>query len=342
MSKKVTMQTIADEVGVSVTTVSHVINRTRPVDISLRKKIIEAMERLEYNKDRSQAQKRKSLTSHIGLVIPNLKDLYFFQYIIQTVETIANENGYTLLLGDSVQSPEKELEIIDLFLKKQVSGLIVAPVTSKPQHVEALPLFHTTPTVLIDRKWDSNKYDFVGVDNFKASFDMARSFIQQGYKNIHFFSMGPLNTTLKERQLGFTTALESDIHTINYAVHNLNPLYDITKQMEQILQEHNAMDAIVVYNPNTLYVVLSAFKEFNLSVPKDIKKIASYDDVPWFKFFDFPITIIQQPGRDIGMNAIKLLIEKVESQQGNDKDTKGKQVLFPTDCIDYNPLKKYT
>lgn len=330
--KKITMQTIADAVGVSVATVSHVINRTRPVEHSLREKIIETMEMLHYSKERSHAQKRKSLTSHIGLIIPNLKDLDLFKYIIQVVETIANENGYTLLLGDSAFSPEKEKELIELFLQKHVSGLILASVLFSPEEIEKNTLFNTIPTVLIDRKWDSNKYDFVGIDNFKSAFDTTCKLIQAGYKSIHFMSLGQPSITLVDREAGYNTAIQS--HNLQHQcfTHRINPLHDITQQIALIYEKYNNIDAIICYNTSTFYEIILSLKQLQIHISKNLK-IVTYDDVPWFEFLEFPLSVIRQPTAEIGMNAIKLLIDKIEHTQ-NKEDT-GKQILFPTEYIEY-------
>jgi DNA-binding LacI/PurR family transcriptional regulator len=171
-----TLEDVARRAGVSITTVSHVINKTRHVRSETTNAVLLAIKELNYQtskKPRPSAAKRRE----IGVIVGDMREDYF-PGIIKAMETTAIELDVSILFCDSETNPEKEKNNIQMLLRRQVDGLILAPTQI---HVIPKELKETSiPVVLFDRQYESHKYLFVGINNFQSCYEGTGHIISRG------------------------------------------------------------------------------------------------------------------------------------------------------------------
>ena len=200
------MADVARLAGVSVTTVSHVINGTRPASQRTRDRVLAAIERTGYRPNTIARALARGGTQSLGLAISGLSNPYFMD-VVAAVEQAAGRAGHTLLLGDTREDPEHELRIVRALAERQVDGMLLAPTVGALEH--ALPYLESqgVPTVLLDRFVDVG-LDQVGCDNEQPTARLVEHLIAKGHTRIAMAIGIPGLSTTDERVRGYRMALE--------------------------------------------------------------------------------------------------------------------------------------
>ena len=312
--KKVTLHDVAQKSGFSITTVSHVINKTRHVDENTRSIIKKTIAELGYNV--SQTLQKKTTNKTIGVVISDIR-VDFFTEVIRDMQDVAYENDYNLLFSESSEDEKKERYCIEMFLQKGVDGIILAPTNCQAR----LDFFdkNSVPMVLIDRDLDIGEYDFVGIDNFQSAYEATKNLLNYGAKNLGYIGFDKLNYPTRERKRGFEVALhESGLHhehcslTLGYKAPT-----DISEDIyKEFLLNKPRKDGILCASSNICFELLSQAEELGIKVPEELL-ISAYDDNKWYDFLQAPVTAIKQPTGDIAVLSIELLINKIMNNRQN-------------------------
>jgi LacI family transcriptional regulator len=301
------MQDIANISGYSITTISHVINRTRHVDSEARRKILDAAMALGYNTDRSMSSQKNRT---IGMVIADIRVDYFSE-VTKNVEGMARAAGYNLIFCDSEERGQDEAICVDMLLRHDVAGMIIAPCNIDADYSRVTD--QGIPIVLIDRNLDSNNLDFVGIDNAQSASRLTQLLWEQGSRNIAFIGhKGPQFTT-RERIAGYRSAL---LERGAYTAENVL-LFDShadkgPQEISDFLSRGPEFDGLVCQSPNACYETLDSLIELGQGYPERVR-LASWDDTKWFDLMKYPISAISQPTGDIADVATELLIDKIES-----------------------------
>src|SRR3954462_7442050 len=202
----VTMADVARLAGVSVTTVSHVINGTRPASERTRDRVMAAIERTGYRPNTIARALARGGTQSLGLAISGLSNPYFMD-VVAAVEQAAGRAGHTLLLGDTREDCDHELRIVRTLAERQVDGLLLAPSVGAFEHT--LPYLESTgiPVVLLDR-FLAVELDQVGCDNEQPTARLVEHLIDIGHTRIAMaIGIRGLSTT-DERVRGYRMALD--------------------------------------------------------------------------------------------------------------------------------------
>ena len=314
MKKKVTIKDVAARCGYSVTTVSHVINKTRFVEETTRRKVLKAIEELGYKPNIIARSLKGKGSKTIGLIISDIRE-GFFSEIIKSIETTAFKEGYNVILCDSEEKVNEEKFYIDVLLQKGIDGLILSPVDSNAEFEDLLR--HRIPIVQIDRMMSSLKTDFVGIDNLSSSRKAVQHLIAEGYKNIGFIGFEERVYTMNKRKEGYLQGIK-DSGLSPYVLHIPYAIDKYENLITDWIDKNSKIDSIVCGNENICYGVLNAAKKLNLIIPYDLG-IVSFDDPKWFQFVYAPITAIAQPTDEIGRTAVKLLKERIENREAEEK-----------------------
>ncbi len=312
--KNTTMMDVAKHAGFSISTVSHVINKTRNVDSNTRRKIIEAMQDLNYVPNTIIRTINKTADRTIGAIIADIRE-DFYSELVTALEARAMERGYSLLLCDSQESIEKEQFHLNTMISKGVSGIIMAPVDTSISHE---PLTRNEiPTVLVDRDNENIPADFIGIDNVKSAEAATLHLIEKGCKNICFLGHHDRIYTMVERMKGYRNVLLSKgleaserVQQIEYfqkaGEKDLNP-----DELLSFLKSHKQIDGIICGTSSICFEAVSALQSMRRTVPRDIR-IVTYDDNKWFDFLNIPISSIIQPTSEIASEAVDLIVERLE------------------------------
>ena len=200
------MAEVARLAGVSVTTVSHVINGTRPASKRTRERVMAAVERTGYRPNTLARALARGGTQSLGLAISGLSNPYFTD-VVAAIEAAAGRAGHTLLLGDTREDPEHELRIVRALAERQVDGMLLAPTVGALEH--ALPYLESqnVPVVLLDRFVDA-PLDQVGCDNEQPTARLVEHLVSLGHRRIAMAIGIPGLSTTDERVRGYRMALE--------------------------------------------------------------------------------------------------------------------------------------
>src|SRR3954467_4717754 len=182
LDRMATMADVARLAGVSVTTVSHVINGTRPASERTRRSVLAAIERTGYRPNSIARALARGGTQSLGLAISGLWNPYFSD-VVAAIEAAAGRAGHTLLLGDTREDPEHELRIVRALAERQVDGMLLAPTVGALEH--AIPYLESqgVPVVLLDRFVDAG-LDQVGCDNEQPTARLVEHLIGLGHTRI--------------------------------------------------------------------------------------------------------------------------------------------------------------
>ncbi len=306
------MADVARLAGVSVTTVSHVINGTRPASERTTRAVKAAIERTGYSQNVVARALARQRTQSLGLAISGLSNPYFTD-VIAAVEGAATAAGHTLLLAETRDDPEQELKVVRALIERRVDGLLLAP--SPGAERMALPYLATqdTPVVLLDRFVESAALDQVGSENEKPTRELVAHLIANGHRRIGMVvGIAGLSTTA-ERVRGYRAALEAaGLEPDAALIADGGSHADRAREATDVLLDLDDPPTALVSGNNHMTIgVLRALKARGLRVPEDIALVA-FDDFEWADLFSPRLTVIAQPTKPLGERGVELLVSRLE------------------------------
>jgi DNA-binding LacI/PurR family transcriptional regulator len=311
---KVNIKTIAHESGVSTATVSRVLNNYPSIREITRKKVLKVIDKYNYEINAVAKSLKQKKTMTIGVIIGNVLS-QFYSIVAKSVEDIALENGFNMILCNGNDDPDKELKYLKLLKSNRVDGIIFTPTGQNSNYI--LSLIKTdTKVVLLDRLIDNLECDAVLVDNYMGSYNATMHLIDQGYKRIGIINGYINRTTGRERLKGYKYALKDsgikiDDDLIKIGNFKKSSGYRLT---EEILRA--SPDAIFVTNLDMAIGSILFLREKNVKIPDDIGFI-SFDDSEWAVFMEPPLTVVQQPTGELAELATEILIKKIKEKNNN-------------------------
>jgi LacI family fructose operon transcriptional repressor len=297
---------VAQAAGVSTATVSRVLAKNAPVRPETRERVLKAIKELDYRPNLIARSLRAQRSAKIGLVVSDIRNP-FFTAIGRSVEDTAYEQGYSVLMCNTDENPEKENLYLNILHDENVAGVIFSP--TRQFSASSNNLHSKIPFVIIDRTVDVNKADMVLLDNVGAAYELASHLIDNGYLNLVGL-FGNASTTGKDRHRGFQNALK-DHQLAPATAHFIEPRikHGYDKTME-ILSQNELPDAIFTSNSLLTAGVFQAIRDCKLTIPNDIA-LVGFDETTWGALVNPPITLIAQPTEEIGRTATELLFQRI-------------------------------
>lgn len=302
---------VAAAAGVTVTTVSRVLNNRGYISEATRNKVYAAMEILDYQPNeiaRSLFRKKSSL---LGLIIPDVSHPFFAQ-LTNFIEYYAYSHGYKILLCNSYRDSIKEKDYIDMLKRHQVDGIIMGSHNLETEDYKNLKL----PIVAIDR-YLSDEIPFITSDNYTGATLATNLLIDKGCRMLAHIS-GPLelDTPANKRCQGFLDVVRQNNieHVVVETTLNDfgNPEY--VKIIKELFEQHPDIDGVFVSSDMIGATLISVSKSLKKKIPKDIK-IVGYDDISIASLIVPPLTTVRQPIEQIGKRAIELIVKKIEGEE---------------------------
>jgi LacI family transcriptional regulator len=306
-----TMADVAKEAGVSITTVSHVLNGTRPVSDATVARIHAAIERTGYRPNSIARALAGARTQSIGVAMSGISNPYLID-LISAIESEAAKHGHWLLLGDTHDEPQKELQMVQELVQRRVDGLILVPSPGAATHALPYLLGQSLPVVLVDRFLPA-AMDQVGTENIEPTAYLVEHLVGLGHERIgHIAGLAGLST-VEERLEGYRTGLRRsglavDGELLAYGA----PEYELARDaVHRMLELESPPTAVVTGSGATTIRVLRALQERGLNVPRDIA-LVGFDDFEWSDLFQPRLTVAAQPTREIGQKAVQLLLSRLD------------------------------
>ncbi len=309
-----TIRDVAREAGVSVATVSHVINGTRPVASDTAERVRQAMEVLDYHPNAVAQSLRTRKTHAIGAVVSDITNP-FFATLVRGAEDAAIEAGYSLIVCNSDESPEKEDRYVRLLRRRRMDGLLISPVgDGSSSVVQELPHWDT-PFVFIDRRAEGIAADAVLSDNVAGAYQATKHLIDRGHHRIGIILGIKGATTTEERLAGYRKALtEAGLSVSKELVaYGGYRIEGGRKATEDFLSLSDPPTAIFSTNNLMTVGVLKTIAQRKIAVPQAMA-IISFDDLDLGELFQPPLTAVTQNPYEIGRIAMGLLLTRFEDK----------------------------
>ena len=321
---------VAKQAGVSVGTVSRVINDAKNVTPEIRERVEKAISDLGYVPNVFARSLRSRKVSSISVVVPAITNGHWRE-LVRGAEDAAHSRGYVVLLCNTYDNPIKQRRYLEIAAGQNVAGVVIAPYDSVLEDLSPL-LTRNVPTVLVNRKVKGWTGDGVYSDNISGSRALTRHLIQIGHRRIALISGRQRISTVVERIQGYCMALDEagiavDPRLIKSEVRRPSTGENLIEEILNEFERDAVMpDAIFVWNNMLVPGVLQVLNRRGLQVPKDIG-LACFGDSAGM-YFPF-LTCIQEPAYEIGMNAVQLLLDRIN----NGVDAPQRELVMPTQLI---------
>ncbi len=311
-----TIKDVAKIAGVTVTTVSRVLNNRGYISESTRKKVYQAMEDLNYQPNEIARSLYRKKSNIIGLIIPTVAHPFFGE-LTNYIEYYAYENGYKILLCNSHLDKVKEKEYVDMLKSHKVDGIIMGSHTLEVEAYLNLDL----PIVTFDR-FISESIPFISSDNYEGGRLATDFLINKGCKKIaHICGNLKLNLLSNKRNEAFIVeANKRNIEHITVQTDiDVFESEQYEKLVHKLLREHDDIDGIFCSSDILAANVIKVSTQLGKSIPEEIK-IIGYDDV-WESSMIVPqLTTIQQPIEEMSRLAVELIIKQINGESISTKN----------------------
>ena len=318
---------VAKRAHVSPSTVSRVLNNSPLVKETTANRVREVMKELNYQPNELARGLRCNETKTIGVIVSNVLNP-FFTSVVRGIEDVANRVNYNIMLCNTDEKAEKELQYIHALLSKRVDGLIIASAVTKYDYTA---LLGGKPAVFVDRRPEGEnkgKFDTVLVQNKEGSRRAVMQMIESGYHRIGIITGSNVSTTGSERLLGYEQAHRDAGIPLDQSLIKLgNFLGDTSYENAIDLIENNACDAVFAANNMILLGALKAVSEKKMRIPEDIG-VSAFDDLEWMQFCEPQISAVRQPTYEIGTVAMSLLLDRISGSS-----EPAKEVMLPVELM---------
>ncbi|RAU45440.1 MULTISPECIES: LacI family DNA-binding transcriptional regulator [unclassified Pseudomonas] len=307
-----TIKDVAAIAGISYTTVSHVLNNTRPVSDEVRKKVEAAIAQLDYVPSAVARSLKAKSTATIGLLIPNGINPYFAE-LARGIEDYCERNGFCVILCNSDDNLEKQRNYLRVLLEKRVDGLIVSSVGGGDSLADSLCAVRT-PMVIVDRDLENVTADLVRIDHELGGYLATSHLLEWGHRHIACIC-GPEHTSVARMRLaGYRRAMfERGVPVREHWVVESDFTGPSGYQAASRLLEGERPTAIFAANDMVGIGVLRAAAERNLKVPADLSVIG-FDDIQMSQYVYPALTTVGQSILQLGERAAEVLLNRISTR----------------------------
>ncbi|EJL66034.1 LacI family DNA-binding transcriptional regulator [Flavobacterium sp. CF136] len=339
MKRKVTLKQIAKELDVSISTVSKSLRNSSEIGEETRLKVQAFAKFYNYKPNNIALSLKNRKTKSIGIIIPEIVH-YFFSTVIDGIEQVANENGYSVVICLSDDSFDKEVLNMEMLANGSIDGFIMS--LSKETQFKG-DFHHITevinqgmPVVMFDRVTNDILCDKVIIDDKAAAYEAVQSLIDNGRKKIalvttvDYVSVGKLRTDGYEKAL-----LDNGLPFNEDLIIKIEDVDTCEITISQLLHDR-AFDAVFAVNELFAVTIIKTASKMGLKVPEDLAVIAFTDGII-SKYSTPTITTVSQSGKKMGNKAAKMLIERLEADH-NDDDEENEN--YTTEVIETHLIKR--
>ena len=334
--KKTSLSDIAKHLGVSKTLVSFVLNgkgKEFRISEDICKKVLEVAKELNYQPNRIAQGLRTGRTNTIGLIIADIANP-FFGILGREIEQEAARFGYRVIFCSSDENPEKSGQQIAMLQQSQVDGYIISPPKNSEEQIKALAKGQV-PLVLIDRYFPEIECNHIAVDNFDAAYRATNHLIAKGRKKIANITVNLDLVNMRDRTDGYRQALRDAGMNVDENLIKVLPFSHENKDVARAIKElvgkssQNKADAILFSTSKLGINGIESIAALGLRIPDDVA-IVSFDNPDAYKICVSPVTVVNQPLKEIGKTAVQILLNEIKHP---DAPAKIQKITLKTDLI---------
>ncbi|MGH2355044.1 MAG: LacI family DNA-binding transcriptional regulator [Chloroflexota bacterium] len=314
---RLSIREIAAEGGVSVATVSRVLNGTGNVIAGLRQRVVVAADQLGYRPNGVARSLRLRRTTTLGAVIPTITNPYFTDSV-RAMQDAAAGYGYTLLVANSDRDPAKEETALTTLLDRRVDGVVLVSAALAPAPSPALRAFleSGTPLVAMDRALPSLDLDRVVVDTRGGAREAVAHLVQRGRRRIACIAGPPSISTATEKLAGYRDGLADAGLPFEPAL-VLPGDYTLESgeaQARALLTLQPRPDAVLIANNLMMLGAFRVLLRRDVAIPDQVA-LVGYDDVAWTDAVRPALSVVAQPSYELGRRAVELLVARLSGRR---------------------------
>jgi LacI family transcriptional regulator len=310
-----TIKDVAKKANVSISTVSRVINDSKPVSSDIKLRVMAVIEELNYKPNpvaRSLVTRKSRL---IGVIVPDISDAYIAE-LLNAIEEVSKTYDYDIILCNSYGSLESENHYMNLLKTKQVEGMIFLTYKLRTAH-KVFFENNKMPVIMVNRDASELNLSSVSVNHFDAMYELTNKLIELGHKKIALIRNGKAKDVFGPSHLnGFKSALEEsnldfDENLVFQGHFKMEKAYEICEGM---IESKKLPDSIIATTDSMAIGAINALVDQGYRVPEDVSVVGFYDTA-LASMYRPQLTVIHQPIYDIGAIAIRLLIKQIKGEE---------------------------
>lgn len=328
--KKVSIKDIAQLSGVSVATVSRVINNNGRFSEETRKKVLDVIEETGYQMNFSAKSLRMKKSFSIGVLVPDISN-YFFSDVVQKIEEILFEKDYSTIICNTARNAEKEAAYLQMLESKMIDGLIVISGADE-FGFDYSKSEKDIPYICIDREPKNNKETiFISSNHYQGAFEATEALIHSGSRQPVIAMHKRKSSSAKERFKGFKDALKKNNLVFDTKKNQLllDSAEDYSDTLAGFLKQVPALDGIFAINDNIAMELLLELQRAGKQIPEEVRVIG-FDNTPQTKYSAPSLSSVKQNTQDIAKNAVESLLELINQPHS---DKKGRAILLPVELV---------
>lgn len=319
---------VAARAGVSVGTVSNVLNHRDKVSVDAVRRVNEAIEHLDYVRNDAARQLRVGRSSTVGLVVLDVRNP-FFTDLARGAEDEAARHGLAVILGNSGEDSDREARYLDLFAEQRVRGILISPYGELGPRLRLLR-DRGAPAVLVDRRSDDEAFSSVSVDDELGGFLAASHLVETGRHRILFVGGPARIRQVVDREAGARRAVDAASGVTLESLATSTARVEDGRAAGDVIAARPAADrpdAVFAANDLVAMGVLQSLARHGIRVPEDVA-IIGFDDIDFASAAVVPLSSIRQPTALMGETAMRILLEEIE-----DPDAAAQHVVFEPELV---------
>jgi len=300
---------VAKRAGVSVATVSYVLNGTRNVSAEVREAVLKAVQEVHYVPNVVAKSLRERRTKTLGCIVPDISNP-FFAALIKAFEWAARQEGYRVIVGNAEENEQVEEDLMYNLLARKVEGIALVPTKNSPSYLD---LFRgRVPIVIVDRLTIGDMFDTVGAQNEEGAYQATTFLLEQGHRRILFLASDLSLLNIQERLAGYQRAHTQKELPLEPALVVECGRVTRAQTQEKVTRALKALKptAVIAATNRLTLVALGAARHLGLTIPGDLS-LVGFDDFEWSSLLDPPLTVVAQPVEAMGQEAFRVLLERI-------------------------------
>ncbi len=316
----ITQKEVAENAGVSIITVSRVLNNNGYVKDETREKILKAIKELNYYKNHIGQALRNKMVNTLGVIIPEppmipVHGMEYYNLLMQGIDRSTMAHKYDILLSTYKQD-DPSVDYFRLYFQHKVDGMILFIPDMRRLDIHEIEK-KNIPCVIIGERPSGKSISYVDSENFMGIYRATEYLISKGFRDIAFLKGKPFMQNSNDRLDGFLKAMKDNGLEVrgDYLFEGDYTTVAGQKAMKEILSKGKLPDAMICSNDLMAIGVLTESKIENIKIPEDMSLIG-FDDISISSFSDPPLTTVRQPLFDMGFTASEFLFNKIKNPGG--------------------------
>lgn len=323
-----TIKDVAKLAGVSISTVSRVMNKSKPVSPEAERKVLDAINKLGFKPNELARSLVMKKSNSIGILVKDI-GIHYMAEMIRGAEEIGRMYKYDIILTSTYGELELEKKAIDFLFRKQVEGVIILSENIDPETIVKLKEYRL-PYVLLDRYYKSSDYLTVAVNNKESMKELTNYLIGEGYKKILYLSSGGSFDVCKDKQAGYEEAmLSAGLEVIREEAkgETIDSGYEAGDFIREVFQK-NPFDAVICENDNLAIGLMNNCYDNDIRIPESFG-LAGFGGSPFASIVRPRLTTVIEPYYDIGAVAMRALTKSLMNNEKMDRSLFLPIQIFP-------------